>query len=445
MSQTNKIIIYCTILAALLGYNFYEFKYNMSIGVGHAYTAKSLALSYNFNVDEYWGNAGVDVIDYNNHKYTAYAPFNSVLMAIAYFVLQIFYYLYTNVIGPINGVVSAILESLFLRIPSLVAYAGIAVLIDRFLRKYNVDDFVRRIVIIGLLLGTILFNYSLSFFNHSLAAFFIFTAYFLIDRSKSRLDYFCSGILVGAAFLAEFPTGIFAIAVFVFLTYLLLKKQIDIRSYLTRLLAFAGPILTAIILLGFFNYYHFGSPLKMSEQILFEQKSLIGTQHSFSQNPMYGLWGLYFSPLKGLFLISPFLLFALIGFKKFWVVKRSSALFGIVYISLVSIVYSMWPDCFGATPFGPRYLISVIPFLAFYSAFGITKKIGYRIYLILVIYAVYICIMNALDGLPSGTWFGMDRCNTLEYASLFKANSYFRLLINGNFHLAPYLLRNLIL
>ena len=61
----------------------------MSVGAGHVYTAKSLALSRNFNVDEYWGNSGVDVIDANGHKYVAYAPLNAVLMAIPYFGLQV--------------------------------------------------------------------------------------------------------------------------------------------------------------------------------------------------------------------------------------------------------------------------------------------------------------------------------------------------------------------
>jgi len=54
----------------------------MSVGEGHVYVAKSLALSRDFNVNEYWGNAGVDVIKVGDNYYLPYAFLNSFLMAI---------------------------------------------------------------------------------------------------------------------------------------------------------------------------------------------------------------------------------------------------------------------------------------------------------------------------------------------------------------------------
>ncbi len=431
-------------ISILFTYSYIDFSSNMSVGVGHVYTAKSLALSGDFNVDEYWGNSGVDVITaFDGHKYVAYAPLNAVLMAIPYYGLQFFYFFYSKLVGPINGDISIILESLAFSLPSSIFYSLAGFLLFRFLMESGIKKMIAILTVIGFLFGTIFLNYSVSFFNHVPAAFFIFYSYCLISKPKTDKAFLFAGILTGLAFLTEFPTILFSVAVGLFLLYELKYEKLNVDIFLKRLSYFSIPIVFSIFLLGLYNYVHFGSPFLMAEQILYQQKLAlgVGVEHGFSQNPVYGIWGLYFSPLKGLFLISPFLLFSFLGFRNYLKQNKKLAILGLSYIVFVSLLYSLWPDCFGATPFGPRYLISVIPFLAFYSGFALKSKLNICIYSILITFGVFICVMNLLDGLPSGRWFSPTNCNSMQYGSFFKANSYLMNLIKGDFRFASILLK----
>ena len=436
------IILLGFFISLLFTYSYIDFSSNMSVGVGHVYTAKSLALSGNFNVDEYWGNSGVDVVTaFDGHKYVAYAPLNAVLMAIPYYGLQVFYFFYSKLVGPINGDISIILESLAFSLPSSIFYALTGFLLFRFLRESGIKKMIAILTVIGLLFGTIFLNYSVSFFNHVPAAFFIFYSFYLISKQKTDKAFLFAGILTGFAFLTEFPAILFSIGVGFFLLYELKYEKLSADVFIRRLIYFATPVAFSIFLLGLYNYVHFGSPFLMAEQILYQQKLALGAgvEHNFSQNPAYGIWGLYFSPLKGLFLISPFLLFSFFGFRNYLKQNKKPAILGLSYIIFVSLLYSLWPDCFGATPFGPRYLISVIPFLAFYSAFALTGKIRIWIYTIFVVFGIFICLMNVLDGLPSGKWFGQN-CQVMEFGSYRKAFDYFEKFEAPNQRFAPILL-----
>lgn len=421
------IILLGFFISLLFTYSYIDFNSNMSVGVGHVYTAKSLALSGDFNVDEYWGNSGVDVITaFDGHKYVAYAPLNAVLMAIPYYGLQVLYYFYTKLVGPINGDISIILESLAFSLPSSIFYSLTGFLLLKLLTEAGIKKSISILVLVGFFFGTIFLNYSVSFFNHVPAAFFIFYSYYLISKQKTDKAFLFAGILTGLAFLTEFPTILFSLAIGVVLLYELKCEGIKFQTFIKQLIYFSSPVVFSIFLLGLYNYVHFGSPFLMSEQILYQQKLAlgVGVEHSFSQNPVYGIWGLYFSPLKGLLLISPFLLFSFFGFRNYLKQNKELAILGLSYIIFVSLLYSLWPDCFGATPLGPRYLISVIPFLAFYSAFALTGKIRIWIYIILVAFGIFICLMNVLDGLPSGKWFGQN-CHVMEFGSYRKAFDYF--------------------
>jgi len=437
----HVIIFFALFISLLFTYSYIDFSSNMSVGAGHVYTAKSLALSRNFNVDEYWGNSGVDVIDANGHKYVAYAPLNAVLMAIPYFGLQVLYYFYTKLIGPVNGDLSIILESLAFSLPSSIFYVLTGFLLLKILLEGGIKKATSVLVVAGFLFGTIFINYSVSFFHHVPAAFFIFYAYYLISRQKTDRSFFYAGIFTGLAFLTEFPTILFSIAILIYLLCELRREEINFKIFLKRLAYFAIPVFVSIFLIGIYNYMHFGSPFLMSEQILYQQKLALrgGVEHGFSQNPIYGIWGLYISPLKGLFLISPFLLFSFLGFRNYFKRKGNLAILGLSYIVVVSLLYSLWPDCFGATPFGPRYLISVIPFLCLYSAFALTRKSRVWIYSVLVVFGFFICLMNVLDGLPSGKWFGQE-CNAMEFGSYRKSFDYFEKFKAPNQRFAPILL-----
>ena len=279
-----------------------------------------------------------------------------------------------------------------------------------------------------------------SFIHHPVSAFFVFYSFFLL-KSYKRSNYFYAGLFVGLAFLTEFPTVLFCVGVGVREFYLLKQSKVTLRKGLSNLVCFAIPVAFCIFLLGFFHWYHYGDPFLFAERLLSESRQSLGkTVHGFTQNPLLGLFGLYFSPIKGLFLISPFLLYAFLGLKKFFLKDSSYSILILSYIVFLSLLYSMWSDCFGANVFGPRYLISLLPFFLLLSVFGVGKSI--LLYKVLVIYGILICFLVVLSGLPSGSLFG--ECNIFIYAAYFKVNAVWGEILAWDFEPASVVLRYLL-
>lgn len=426
----NKLIFAIFLISFLFTYSYIDFEANMSVGEGHVYLAKSIALSRDFNLNEYWGNAGVDVIKLEGNYYSSYPPLNGLLMAIPYFILQVIYYLWVRFFGSIDGNLSIVLESLAFSLPSSIALAGILIILKKYLKAHTSNSpYILNLFIIGTGLGTLLFSYSVSFFNHVISTFFILSGFYLLTSNHSK-KYLWAGILTGLAFLTEYPTILFSIAVFVSEISLLLSKKKKLNQFIADLLWYAVPISISILILFTYNLYHFGDPFLFAETILREQKTAIGAAtHSFSQNPVYGLYGEFFSPLKGLFIYSPFLIFSILGIKTFFRNHPMRACLALSYIALISLIYSLWNDCFGATVYGSRYLISIIPFLAIFSAYFLqgqdkNRPIRY-LFAGLVAVGVLLTASNAWVGIADGK---MNNCRE----NLNSYNPYLR--AHGNFN-----------
>jgi hypothetical protein len=119
------------------------------------------------------------------------------------------------------------------------------------------------------------------------------------------------------------------------------------------------------LVLGWYNAVCFGSPFASSYRYLgrfpeISNSGLLG----FSQPSLEALWGITFSPYRGLFFLSPFLLLALPGF---WYLLRTRAwrAEGLVWLGLILAqlaLLSAWYDWRGGFAIGPRNLLNVLPF-----------------------------------------------------------------------------------
>lgn len=400
-------------ISLIFTYSYIDFSSSASVGTGHVFWAKSIALDRTFNVNNYWGNAGVDILHLGDDYYPVYAPLTAIIMAGPYLVLQFLYYLYTNFVGPINGDLSIILESLTFSLPASLALLGILILLAKFMKDFP------KIVLVGLGLGTIAFTYSVSFFNHIIAAFFVFLAYYLVTRMDNKYRYFFSGIFVGLAFLAEFPTAFFSIAILVGEIVRLVEGKVKFNRFVLNLSIFAIPVAIAIALILVFNTYVYGGPFNFGE-FLFRDSMIANEQQPFGfyQNPLYGLYGEYFSPMKGMFVYSPFLIFALFGIKAFFRENRYAASIALAYLVVISLVYSMWSDCFGATVYGNRYEVSFLPFFALFLAYFV-KSHGGRPFIkwvlgILIAISIILTLGNTWLGIAQGR---MSQCE--EYLNTY--------------------------
>lgn len=418
----SLILLFVGFLSLLFTYNYINFSSSASVATGQVYTAKSIALSHNLDVDEYWGNSGADVINYNNHWYTPYAVLNPFIMGSFYLISQIPVYIYVHIIGPLNGTFSLIYESFSFSFPHTIALVFIGILIYLNLPKITINPRLKHLLVLGGILGTILFTYSVSFFNHIIASLFVLIAYTILVKDKFKFKYILVGVLIGLAFLTEFPTILFSISVFLYtiIKYINETKKLSfseyIKKYFPSLLMVAIPVTIFIAIQLFINKSSFGNYFLFGESIYNKSQLEIGkTPSTFSQNPLFGLYGMYLSPLKGLFVYSPFLLFSILGFKKFYKQDKIKFYTAFSYIVIISLLYSTWSDCFGATTVGTRYMVSIIPFITIFAGYSLFKveqsKILKGIFITLSIYSIVTILLVTSVGIASYT---MGQCENIN-------------------------------
>jgi len=107
-----------------------------------------------------------------------------------------------------------------------------------------------------------------------------------------------------------------------------------------------------------YNMVFFHNPLGGYSQVI--------SRLMFDTTTLSNFIGLLIAPNKGLFVFSPVLLFAIIGY---WLIKNSQkpfhrvVLWSILPIALTMLIYASFDDWMGGNLYGPRYLTSLLPYL----------------------------------------------------------------------------------
>lgn len=220
-------------------------------------------------------------------------------------------------------------------------------------------------------LGTIAFPYSNTFVGHQTSAFLLFAAFALLRAvARGRVGMWgvsLSGFLIGYAAITEYPTVLVGV---VLSSYALLSVR-NRGAVLARLIVGAAA---PLLLLAAYDYAAFGTPLPVG----YAHSTLWTDVHStgflsLTYPRADALWGITFGSHRGLFFLSPFLLFALPGYVTLWRgrVRRVETLVLLLAPALFFVFNAssaMWQGGFAV---GPRYLIPSLPFLAMASAAGI--------------------------------------------------------------------------
>lgn len=220
--------------------------------------------------------------------------------------------------------------------------------------------------VLGLAFGlaTIAFPYSSTLVQHQLAAFGAFVGFYLLWRviyeDASVHWLWLVGVLFGLATITEYPIVTVLGVVFLWAAYVYPK-----RLALWRVVMGAIPL--GLIFMAY-NYAAFQTVLPVG----YEYSTLWQDEHnagflSFTTPSLERLYGLTFSPAKGLFILSPFLLLTFPGLALLWrqhknqrplVIALTLAIGGQFLIYSASI---MW---WGGHTVGPRYLVPILPFMA---------------------------------------------------------------------------------
>jgi len=151
--------------------------------------------------------------------------------------------------------------------------------------------------------------------------------------------------------------------------------QLRIRGLL-KLIAAGLPF---AILLGVYNKIAFGSVFTLSSahEVDANIRELAGSG-LFGvglPSPEY-LLRLLIDPSKGLFVLSPVLLFAFAGLRAAWKAMPRSTFIALVATPLsILLTFAGYPNWFGGWTVGARYLVAAVPFLALLISFAVATSI----------------------------------------------------------------------
>ncbi|HEX8701676.1 MAG TPA: hypothetical protein VF815_22805 [Myxococcaceae bacterium] len=265
---------------------------------------------------------------------------------------------------------------LFLTVlPTLVMLWGLR----RFLRAY-VSPTVADAVTVTYGLGSLAYSYSLLFMSHQTTAVLLFGGFYALWRCARgewrERGYLVAGAFAGATVAAEYTGAMAVLGLMLYAVLTVLWRPEPRRARVARLARAAGLAMVGALpfVVGLMLYHQaaFGHPLESGYKYLNDaayQPWHLGGFLGIRYPDPRAFWLSYFSPLRGLFTLSPFLLVALPGL---WLLRREGrgsvelrALFWLSVAVLVGYTYftsSFSYDSWGWTT-GPRHLTGLVPFL----------------------------------------------------------------------------------
>jgi hypothetical protein len=210
-------------------------------------------------------------------------------------------------------------------------------------------------------LATLALPYATLFYSHQVAASLLITSFAIAVRvvrgidPPSRARLIAIGATGGWAIACEYPAALAALAIGVYLV-----RRLTPRQMLWIVLGGVGPALV----LAWYHTVAFGAPWHLPYDY--------STQGNRSQGFFMGigvpheraLWGITFSPYRGLFFSAPWLLLAIPG--GVLLVRRGARAEAIVCAAIAILFVWMnasLVDWDGGWAVGPRYVVPCLPFL----------------------------------------------------------------------------------
>jgi hypothetical protein len=266
------------------------------------------------------------------------------------------------------AVAQVVLAFLFAAVPTAV----IGLLLFWLTGKFSQNTPIRVAVILVYGLLTPVLAYANAFYGHQFSAALVFLVFYLAWEHRERfttMKALLSGFLLAYSVITEYPVALLAGLVFLYLGYQLYQQR-DLKKL--GWVAGAG-MLTASGWM-FYNNAIFGSPFELG----YKYSELWVDQHSagfmsLTRPHWDAIWGITFSPFRGLFFYSPILLLALPGFYLWWKTGKHRVECVVAFVScavlfLFNASSIMW---WGGFAIGPRYLLAMLPFMALALFFGV--------------------------------------------------------------------------
>jgi hypothetical protein len=215
-------------------------------------------------------------------------------------------------------------------------------------------------------LGTMAWPYARYLFSESLTGLGLMaSAYFLLryHDEGDRASPLLAGGGLGAALLARLNNAIVAPFLGLLLLFYLYRRygrdwrarpRASSGAWIAPLVLFALPMLAALAIAGWYNWLRFGSPWNTGY--------LPGER--FSTPFFEGLYGLTFSPGKGLFWYNPLFFVSVAVWPAFFRRHRAEALLAAAVVLSNVAFYAPWYLWWAGHSWGPRFLVTILPFAA---------------------------------------------------------------------------------
>ncbi len=221
----------------------------------------------------------------------------------------------------------------------------------------------------AVLFGTPISTYFTVFFSHSITATLLLAFFLAIRKSITQPEIatlFLTGLLGGLSFLNEYQSAI-TILIFTIYLFIQLPQRSKILPYIL-----GGSIVAAAFIL--YNMAAFGHPITagVAHESLdsvreSHDKGMFGVTHPKKE----AVFEVLLSVKMGIFLLSPFLIFALFGIWRRWKESRAETIALILVILGWLYINTSFFNWHGGWAFGSRYGVPGIAFLGIFAGYGI--------------------------------------------------------------------------
>jgi hypothetical protein len=220
-------------------------------------------------------------------------------------------------------------------------------------------------------LGTCGFAYSNALYSNQLSALFVFAAFVILIRVQhtggQEAWFGAVGALLGCAVVCEYPAAIVGLIIAGFAIW-------TARGRLRPVVLLIVGGLPPLVVLALVDWLTFGTVLPVAYQYSALFPAMRSGFFSVSVPTWEALWGITFSPYRGLFFLSPYLAFATLGYWHLWTGRRRAELCVLLAAPVAMILFTasstLWDGGFAV---GPRYLIVALPLLGLAAGVGIVR------------------------------------------------------------------------
>ena len=364
--RKDALVIF--ILLALVFAFFYQWpgwNENSRFSLIHAIVEEgSLSIDNFYSVP---GTATWDVAVHDGHYYSDKAIGPAIIGSIVYFPL---YWLQGWTNFPDQVTAHIIITFLVVGLPS--AFAGsLMYILMVFVSKSRFRSYLGTL---SIMLGTMAFPYSSSFFSHQFTAALLFISFFIIffinerepEKPKKGL-FFLVGLLWGWSVISEFTSALIVIALMGYFLVVVFRLE-SINKFWPFFLLIAGGLIPGLFQLAY-NKICFGGFLSFGYSNMAIEPFNAGMKQGLmgiGWPDLSVMFYMTFHPGKGLFWQSPVLLLAFVGAisllrQRF---HFRETLLSILIISCYIIIISGYYMWWGGRAFGVRHLIPILPYFS---------------------------------------------------------------------------------